>query len=71
MNTSEVPRQMREARKEVLCALAASSQMEADDHRRRAAGLLNDAVHDIQEHPTRKYDWSLLRPGHGRASPSP
>ncbi|WP_338242835.1 hypothetical protein [Aurantiacibacter hainanensis] len=60
----EVPLSMREARREMLLALASSREVNATHHCRRAANLLNDAVSSIQAHPAADYDWSLLRAEH-------
>jgi|GEM_PF-1913093 len=61
MYGNEVPRSMREARSEVLLALASSSEMYGNVHCKRAAGLLVEAVDEIRKHPAAAYDWSLLR----------
>lgn len=64
MNAQRVPLTMREARHEVLLALASSGEGDATQHCKRAAGLLNSAVSSIRADPSANYDWSLLRSEH-------
>lgn len=61
MDADEVPLSMKEARDEVLLALACSSEANAKLHCNRAASLLTEAVHSLKTHPAVRYDWSLLR----------
>ena len=64
MHRHQVPLSMREARQEILLALASPGEAHAAQHCKRAAGLLNSAVSSIRTHPSAAYDWSLLRAEH-------
>ncbi|GAA5059439.1 hypothetical protein GCM10023208_26770 [Erythrobacter westpacificensis] len=60
----QAPLQMRQARKEVLRALASSDPCQADRHCKRAAELMNTALDEIHSHPSAYFDWSELKADH-------
>ena len=61
METGNVPFCFRRAREEVLLALGASNDKDADEHRKLADEYIIEAVHDLQREPERDHDWSTLR----------
>jgi hypothetical protein len=61
MHDASAPQFLKNAREEILMALASNDATDAADHRTRANTLIKNAVGAIQREPEHLWDWSKLR----------